>query len=274
MVTQVKKAILLTGASGTIGRVLTPLLAARGYLLRLTDVRPFPDTLPEGAQFFAMDLADREAVMTAVDGVSAILHFGGVNGEHTHDAILPANVIGTSNMYEAAHLFGARMIFASSNHTIGFHPRCRPITAKDEFRPDGFYAISKIYGEMLGQLYFAKHGVQSVLMRIGSCLPRPVDVRQLSIWLSHADLERLILAALNAENPGCAIVWGISNNTRAWWRGDDAARIGYFPQDDAEAFAGDIAPVEEHPASAHYQGGLICAVDYTRDPPYLEEDPA
>ena len=264
------KPILLTGAAGTIGRVLTPLLAVRGYRLRLTDILDFPDEVPQNATFIRMDIADGDAVMSAVEGVSAILHFGGVNGEHSHEAILPANVIGTSNMYEAARRFGARMVFASSNHTIGFHPRSRAITAREEFRPDGFYAISKIYGEMLGQLYLAKHGVESVHLRIGSCLPRPVDTRQLSTWLSHPDLERLILAALNAEAPGCAIVWGISNNTRAWWSGDDAARIGYSPQDNAEDYAAEIAHADEHPAAAHYQGGGICAIDYTRQRPGFE----
>ncbi|HTM79416.1 MAG TPA: NAD(P)-dependent oxidoreductase, partial [Devosia sp.] len=115
-----------------------------------------------------------------------------------------------------------------------------------------------------------KHGVESVLLRIGSCLPRPSDIRQLSTWLSHPDLARLILAALTAETPGCAIVWGISNNKRAWWSGDDAARIGYRPEDDAEVFAGEIAESDEHQASAHYQGGGICAIDYSRDPTLLD----
>ncbi|HTN63785.1 MAG TPA: NAD(P)-dependent oxidoreductase [Devosia sp.] len=264
------KPILLTGASGTIGRVLTPLLAAHGYRLRLTDLVDFPDTVPDGSRFFRMDIADRDAVMAAVEGVSAILHFGGINGEHSHDAMLAANVVGTSNLYEAARRFGARMVFASSNHIMGFHPRSRPLTAQAEFRPDSFYAISKIYGEMLGQLYFAKHGVESVQLRIGSCLPRPTDIRQLSTWLSHPDLERLIVAALSAEAPGCAVVWGISNNKRAWWSDDDAARIGYRPQDDAEVYAGETAGSDEHLAAAHYQGGGICAIDYSREPPLLD----
>ena len=40
------KAVLLTGASGNLGRMLTKALAAEGWTLRLTDIAPFPDPIP------------------------------------------------------------------------------------------------------------------------------------------------------------------------------------------------------------------------------------
>jgi len=263
--------LLLTGASGTIGRILAPFLAAKGYPLRLSDIVAFPDPLPANAKFIPMDLADAAAVKAAAEGVRTILHFGGVNGEHSEPSIIPANVVGTANIFEAARLAGARVVFASSNHIVGFHPRGRTLTIADEFRPDGLYAVSKIYGEMLGRLYLSKHGVESIHLRIGSCLPRPVDRRQLSTWLSHGDLERLIIAAIEAVEPGFAVVWGISRNTRAWWEGDDAHRIGYSPEDDAEVYAPSIPPPSDELVAALYQGGGICAVGYTRPPPLRRE---
>ncbi len=43
------KPVLLTGASGNLGRHLAKALAAHGWRLRLTDITPFPDPLPQGA---------------------------------------------------------------------------------------------------------------------------------------------------------------------------------------------------------------------------------
>ena len=63
------------------------------------------------------------------------------------------------------------MIFASSNHSIGFHERAETIGADTQFLPDGFYGLSKAYGELMGRLYWFKHGVESVFIRIGSCFP-------------------------------------------------------------------------------------------------------
>ena len=44
------KPVLLTGASGNLGRMLARELGAKGWTLRLTDLTPFPDPLPEKAK--------------------------------------------------------------------------------------------------------------------------------------------------------------------------------------------------------------------------------
>ena len=90
-------------------------------------------------------------------------------------------------------------------------------------------------------MFYDKHAVESVHLRIGSCVPEPLDTRHLATWLSYGDLVRLIIAALTTQAPGYAIVWGISRNSRRWWIGDDAERIGFFPEDDAERFAGTVS---------------------------------
>ena len=86
----------------------------------------------------------------------------------------------------------ARVIFASTNHTIGFHERSEPLTEDCHFRPDSFYGLSKAYGELLARHYWDKHGVESGLLRIGSCFEVPADQRQLSTWLSFRDLTDLV----------------------------------------------------------------------------------
>jgi uronate dehydrogenase len=68
-----------------------------------------------------------------------------------------------------------------------------------DLRPDGFYGLSKAYGELLARLYWDKHGVESLSIRIGTCLPKPKEPRHLSTWLSHDDLISMIEAGLRRK---------------------------------------------------------------------------
>lgn len=254
--------ILLTGASGTLGRLLAPRLAARGYRLRLSDIVPFPDPLPRGAEFIQADLVDQPAIEDLVRGTDAIVHLGGISVEKPFRQIIDANILGLTHLFEAARFHRQRIIFASSNHAIGFYERGESLDVTDPMRPDGYYGLSKAYGELLGHMMFDKHGLESVHVRIGSCLPKPTEARHLSTWLSHDDFERLVVAALETEVTGHAVVWGVSANKRSWWNDDDAARIGYAPQDDAQQFA--PLPEEGDPVTRRFQGGSFAAIDYTR----------
>jgi uronate dehydrogenase len=211
-------------------------------------------------EFAAADLTDQRALAAACPAdVTDIVHFGGINTEGSAEAILNANILGTLNVFEVARARGARVIFASSNHTIGFHPRGRPLTIDDPYRPDGFYGLSKAYAELLGRMFYDKYAVESVHLRIGSCLPEPLDTRHLATWLSYGDLVRLTMAALTTQAPGYAIVWGVSRNSRRWWIADDAERIGFFPEDDAERFAGTVSEEVGDAVSLAFQGGTHCA---------------
>lgn len=254
--------ILITGASGTLGRDLTARLAGKGYRLRLTDMKPFPDALPEGADFTQANLTDEPAIRALVDGTDAIVHLGGISTESPYPAVIDANIIGLTHLFESARQGMQRVVFASSNHTIGFYERGVELDVTDPPRPDGYYGISKVYGELLGRMMFDKHGLESVHLRIGSCVPAPTEARHLSTWLSYDDLERLVVASLEAPATGHAVVWGVSANRDSWWRKDDAERIGYAPQDDASRFA----PLAEtgDPVTRRYQGGTFTAMDYTR----------
>lgn len=254
--------LLLTGASGTLGRWLAPRLVAQGYRLRLSDIADFPDPLPPGAEFIRADLADGAAVAALAEGVGTILHFGGISTERHWSEIVGPNLIGTTHVFEAARVQGQRVIFASSNHTIGFHAQGEMLDTTAPLRPDGYYGLSKIYGEMLGRMMFDKHGVESVHLRIGSALPQPTEARHLATWLSLPDLLAALVAAIEAPATGHAVIWGVSANRDGWWQGGDGARIGYAPQDDAAGFA--PLPVQGDKVSRRYQGGSFAAQDYSR----------
>jgi uronate dehydrogenase len=258
--------VLLTGASGRLGYGLAHALAEAGFALRLTDLRPFPSALPRGAEMTVADLGDRAAVAALAEGCRAILHFGGLpNESQGFEAILHANLRGAYHVFEAARRAGARVVFASSNHTIGFHERPAPgaprLDADCAYRPDTFYGLSKLYGEQLGRLYWDKHGLESVHLRIGSCTPEPTDARMLATWLSPADLARACIAAVRAERTGWAVIWGASANPDSFWGEDDRARIGWAPHDSAEPWRARLAgKVSGDPVAERFQGGDFCSV--------------
>ncbi len=263
------KPVLLTGASGVLGRVLVRALSARGWPLRLTDIVTFPDALPEGASFTRVDLNDGAAILRLAEGCGTILHFGGISVERPFETVIGPNIRGLYHVYEAARREGARMVFASSNHTIGFHERDEVIDDTSYFLPDGYYGLSKAYGELTGRLYWAKHGVESVFLRIGSCTPAPQDDRMLSTWFSYDDLTRLVERSTLAPSlgqTGCLVIWGVSKNSRmTWWRKDGRADIGWEPQDSADRFVPELTgKTSGKPAAERYQGGDYCAQDFSR----------
>ena len=266
------KPVLLTGASGNLGRVLARELAAQGYALRLTDLTPFPDDLPPGAEFTRADLNDDPTILRLAEGCGAILHFGGASTDLPFETVLGPNLRGLYHIYEAARREGARVLFASSNHSIGFHERpagnAAKLDADCEFRPDSFYGLSKAYGELMGRLYWDKHGVENLNVRIGSSFPEPIDARMLATWLSFGDLSRLCDRFIGAERVGHAVVWGASDNPDTFWGEDHRDRIGWAPQDSAEAFRGKVGGLTSgNPVTERYQGGGYCAVGYSRDRP-------
>ena len=266
-----KKPVLLTGASGALGRMLAKGLAEQGWTLRLTDIAPFPDALPPRAQFVKADLNDGVALLRQAEGCGAILHFGGVSVERPFEEVFGPNLRGLYHVYEAARREGARVVFASSNHSIGFHERPsgnqQRLDFDCAFRPDGYYGLSKAYGELMGRMYWDKHGVENINLRIGSCVPEPGDHRGLSTWLSYPDLLSLVTRCVLAERVGHAVVWGASNNPNSFWDKDHRARIGWAPHDTAEAHRARIAGKKSDPVSERYQGGGYTAIEYSRGAP-------
>ena len=261
--------ILITGAAGNLGRKLAAGLGAQGWTLVLTDIAEFPDALPPHARFEAADLVDRAAIDRLAEGCGTILHFGGCATDKPFDEVEGPNLRGLYNVYEAARRVGARVVFASSNHSIGFHERSTVIDADCDFRPDSFYGLSKAYGELMGRLYWDKHGVENVNVRIGSSFPEPIDARMLATWLSYDDLVRMMERCVLAEHVGHAVIWGASDNSRmTWWGGDQRGRLGWAPQDSADTFAGQLeGRVSDSPVQARYQGGAYCVRDYSRASP-------
>ena len=261
--------LLLTGAAGTLGRALRDPLRSACQQLRLSDLKPMEGPWAPNESFVACDLADRDGMLGLLQGVDAVVHLGGVSVETPFDPILSANILGVFHLYESARVNGVRrIVFASSNHCTGAYPRTERLQVTDPPRPDGYYGVSKLFGEHMAQLYFDRYGIETVCLRIGSGTPQPVDRRGLSTWISLRDLAQLVLRSLTAPGVGCSIVWGVSANTAAWWDNQaPAQRVGYVPQDSSDAFAAQVLAqplpdYERDPASAtaRLQGGSFLGV--------------
>lgn len=251
--------LLLTGAAGGLGRVLRPRLKARCRVLRVSDLAPL-GAAADGEEVVQAPLQDKAAVMALLQGVQAVVHLGGVSTEHAFEDVLPANIVGTYHVYEAARVHGARrIVFASSNHVTGFYTQGQTIDPTMPVRPDGYYGLSKAFGENLAQLYFDRWGIETVSVRIGSSFPEPVDRRMLATWLSYDDLERLVWAALTAPVVDHTVIFGMSDNRLTWWDNTPSRHVGYRPQDSSEPFRAALEARQPHidvtQPAARFQGG-------------------
>jgi uronate dehydrogenase len=230
------KRLLLTGAAGGLGRVLRPRLKTYCDALRLSDIADL-GTAADDEELQPARLEDAAAVHALLDGVDAVVHLGGISVEGPFEPILQANIVGVYHLYEAARRHGVkRIVFASSNHVTGFYRQDEVIAPDAPMRPDGFYGISKAFGENLSRFYFDRYGIETACLRIGSSFPSPKDRRMLATWLSYDDLERLVVAALSAPVVGHTVVYGMSANRTVWWDNTSAAHLGYVPQDSSEPY--------------------------------------
>jgi uronate dehydrogenase len=234
--------ILVTGAAGGIGTMLRSRLARPDRLLRLLDTGPVDSPGP-GEEAVTASVTDMAAMTDACHDADAVIHLGAIPSEAPWDRVLDVNINGTYVVFEAARRAGVpRVVFASSNHAVGFTPRADfPVPDYAFPAPDTYYGVSKAAGEAIAALYSRRYRMDAICVRILSCFPRPADPRMLSTWLSPGDAGRLFEACLTAPSPGFRVIYGVSANTRGGWVSLAEARaLGYEPRDDAEVFAAEV----------------------------------
>jgi uronate dehydrogenase len=254
--------VLVTGAAGLIGRTLHGGIAGRYGLLRLLDVQPYAAAGPN-EEFQRADLTDPHLAAQAVAGIDTVVHLAGIPGEDTWERIYPNNILAMFNLFEASRLAGVkRIIFASSNHVIGYYRANRDIDAALPVRPDSRYGVSKVFGEALGRLYADKHGIEVACLRIGSFRKRPENERQLATWLSPRDLVSLVQACIEAPRFDFVVLYGVSANTRNRWRNDPGSPVDFTPVDNAELYADEVERTQAGIAQL-FHGGDYCADGFT-----------
>src|SRR4051794_18814042 len=255
--------VLLTGASGSIGSVVSPGLTTLGHEVVGLDL---------AGSDLTVDCTDPAAVEAAVAAVApdAVIHLAGIPTESSLPDALSSHVLTTGALLEAMRRHGVpRIVYASSNHAVGRLPRSVLLGADTSARPDTYYGVGKVAAEALLHLYVDRYGIDAVSTRIGSFLERPTTRRQLSTWLSPDDTARMFDAALKAPSPGFAVIYGISANTRGWWDLAPGRALGYDPQDDAETYAAEVEAepeTEVDRAEGAHVGGPFATEEYERPP--------
>lgn len=231
--------ILLTGSSGRIGTSLRASLPTLGWHVRCLDRVPSglsaASAAPLGSDEIVADLSDVAALDRAMAGVEAVVHLAGQPTEAPWPAVRDSNIEGMYQLFEAARRAGVpRIVYASSNHAVGFTPHdTAELPADTPPRPDTLYGVSKVFGEALSRYYVERYGMRVACLRIGTFAEEPPDDRALATWLSPGDCARLVDACLRSERLTFAQVWGVSNNTRRWWSLAAGEALGYHPVDDA-----------------------------------------
>lgn len=261
--------VLITGAAGTIGLVLRERLRGRYPLLRLADLMP-QAAAQSGEEVITCDVRDVGTLHRALQGIDCVVHLAGIPNEDSWEAIRSTNIDGTYALFEAARLQQVRrVVFASSNHVVGFHRRAHVLDEDSTLRPDSRYGVSKVFGEALGRLYADKYGMSVACLRIGTFRTpdRPTQVRHLATWVSHRDTTELVRACI--EHPAFHYVtaYGVSANTRSVWVNREAQFLGFVPKDNAEIYAEELlrADAQEDALEALFHGGSYCAAEYAGD---------
>jgi uronate dehydrogenase len=215
-------------------------------------------------------VTDTGKLEKAMAGIDCVVHLAGMSVEAAWEHVLPLNIEGCYNVFEAARRSGVkRMVFASSNHAIGFHRRERFIDNNVVPRPDTRYGVSKVFGEALGRLYADKYGLSVACLRIGSFLTpdRPTETRHLLTWISHRDRVQLVRRCIDYPNYHFVIIYGVSNNLRNRWDNSNVKFLGYRPEDDSEVFAAEILALgkKENEIAAQFHGGFYTPMEFSGD---------
>lgn len=259
--------VALSGAGGNVGRLLREGLQARGYDLRSAGgMQPLVPRF-DGEDLTHGDLRDPQVVDRLLAGVDVLVHLAGTSVERPLPEIIDNNLRALVEVYEGARRHRVRrVVFASSNHAFGMYDVGEKIGLGAAVRPDGFYGLSKVWGEALARMYWDKHGIEGVSLRIGTTMGRPPEnLRQLSTWMGTDDLLQLVQRAIDAPRVGYAAVWGVSANTRAYVDLSEGNAIGYAPVQNAEDHAAAVLAAAElpDPVASRFQGGAFVTIDYT-----------
>ena len=259
------KKLVLTGAAGRLGSYLREPLSKMCDVLVSTDIAEDVGTLYPGEAYVSADLADLDAMVALLDGADMVVHFGAVGDEAPFEQILGPNIVGAYNIWEAAYRNGVRrVVYASSIHAVGMHPKTDFIGTDAPHRPDTFYGLAKCFAEDLASLYWDKRGIESVCMRILSCA-QVGNPRAVGSWLSYDDLVHLVQRAIDTPVTGFSVIYGVSNNDRSPVDNSKASFLGFRPKDNAEQFAeaifAEAGPLDPTDKGNMCHGGPFAAIE-------------
>ena len=199
--------LLITGAAGVLGQLVTGLVEPEGHELRLTDALPFETP----HEFIQADLSDDTQAAGLCEGMDQVLHIAAIHPwkPYTTQQYLDLNIKGTHNIVaEAARAQVQRLIYTSSVSAQGYNVAPDAPLPWDEECPcrptDSIYSVTKHVGEQFCRMYHQTAGMPWVALRPGGFSPRPVEepafgLNLLSFGVHREDVAQAHLLALRSE---------------------------------------------------------------------------
>lgn len=240
--------VLITGAAGEIGSFLAANLSADKYDLALADIRQpeYEHNFP----FSELDISNLEQFQAACDGINTVVHLAADRRTTAPwETLLPANVIGAYNAFEAAHQASCRrIIFASSVHAGSGYPQEIQVKPDMPPHPGNLYGASKVWGEAVARVYADQHELSCLCLRFG-WVGRRNDSRKLNnpsapdMYITYEDITHLIEVCIDApDDVRYGIFNGVSDNRYKKLDITNGREIlGYDPQDDGFALRDQLA---------------------------------
>lgn len=257
--------IAISGANGRVGSAALQTLLARGHSVCGNDL--MGGAPAAAAEWVAGDLLDPATLERLLEGADVLVHMAATLRDEPFDKVIDINHRLVQAVYEGARRHGLRrVVYASSNHAFGLYPAGQRLGLAAPPLADCYYGLSKVWGEALGRMYWTKHSIETVALRIGSYFNGPPrSARELSTWIGRDELGQLLWRAVEQPVRGFAPVWGISANTRAWYDLSEGNAIGYVPVQDAEDWAPWVAsqPAKPDPVADAWQGGHFVLQSWT-----------
>lgn len=186
--------ILVTGATGRVGRNLSAALLARGDAVRglvMPDDPGLSRAEQAGIECLTGNLRDEKVTAEAVRGVDAVVHLGAMMlwGDTAQNPILfEDNVRGTFNLLNAAALHTpdlTRFVFASSDEVYpSLFAKYAPIDEAHPTEPYSFYGTTKRLGEEMAWFYHRAHGLPTTVARF-ALVSEPHEVIRSDGWLGR-----------------------------------------------------------------------------------------
>ncbi|MFC3579313.1 NAD-dependent epimerase/dehydratase family protein [Sphingomonas hylomeconis] len=182
--------VLLTGASGWLGRFLAPRLRAAGHQVTGLDVAPGADTDVIGS------VADRALIdrLFGACGIEAVIHAGALHKpdivRYPRQAFIDVNSSGTLNLLEAAVAHKVSRFVFTSTTSLMISSAIREGRGDEAawidetlapLEPRNIYGVTKLAAEHLCRLIHAEHGLPTVILRTARFFPEEDD--------THAELS-------------------------------------------------------------------------------------